>query len=185
MGFWTIPNTLAAMFIPIMIYLLLKARQEKARIRSSLTLVFMGAIILTHALTSVFMAILFFAFWVGIEFYNSMRHQDTTPTTFRLFILFTVGMLSWWAGAPPSFVSTNHINILAELIRSRFSSYFLFGTSVRSMPTVMAQYAYNLPLSEQLFNNLGIFLFAVISIVGCLYIVSNRIRTSYRFFLPG
>jgi hypothetical protein len=173
MGFWAIPNTMAAVFIPIIIYLLLKIRREKPNIGVSLAMLLMGALILTHTVTAVCMAILLFAFWAGFKVYNYMYREWKTSVTLSISVLFAVGMFSWWTYA------SGDIRTLGELIKEGFSLDFFS----RLMPKEVTQYVLNVPFSEQLFNNLGLFLFFVISFIGCLYMISKGFRNSYRFVI--
>jgi hypothetical protein len=173
MGFWVIPNTMASVFIPIIIYLLLKIRREKSSNGVSLAILLMGTLILTHTVTALCMAILLFAFWAGFKVYNYMHHEWKTPVTLIMPVLFTVGMFSWW-----TYVSGD-IGTLGELIRRGFS----FDVLLRLMPKEVTQYVLNIPFSEQLFNNLGLFLFFVISFIGCLFMISKRFRNPYRFVI--
>jgi hypothetical protein len=164
-GIWTIPTTMAAVFMPIIIYLLLKGRRQK-HVDAFLAILLMGALILTHTLTSACMVILLFAFWAGFKLHNRIyrgrAHKEAliTSVTFTLFI---AGTLSWWTYA------SGHISELAEIIKNGFNfDYFSIVP-----PKEIIQYSYNIPLSEQLFNGMGTALFLAISIIGCLYMLSK------------
>lgn len=173
MGYWAIPNTMAAVFIPIIIYLLLKIRRQKPNIGVSLAMLLMGALILTHTVTAVCMAILLFSFWAGSKVYNYMYREWKTIVTLSISVLFAVGMFSWWTFA------SGDVRTLGELIKWGFSLDFFS----RPMPKEVTQYVLNVPFSEQLFNNIGMFLFFVISFIGCLYMISKGFRNSYRFVM--
>jgi len=177
MGYWTIPNAMAAVFIPIIIYLLFKVRQEKPHIGVFLAAVFMGALILTHTVTAACLAILLFVFWAGFRVYNSMYREWKASVPVSIPVLFTVGMFSWWTFASGS------IRVLAELIKWGFSLDYFLSMRARAMPEYVVRYASNVPFSEQLFNNLGMFLFFAVSLVGCLYMVYKRFGSSYRFVM--
>jgi len=177
MGYWTIPNTMATVFIPIIIYLLFKVRQERPHIGILLAVVFMGALILTHTVTAACLAILLFAFWAGFKVYNSMYREWKASVPLSIPVLFTVGMFLWWTFASGS------IRILAELIKWGFSLDYFLSTRALAMPEQVVQYASNMPFSEQLFNNLGMFLFFAISLIGCLYMVHKRSGSSYKFVM--
>lgn len=60
MGLFIIPNTIGAIFILIIIYLLFKINKEKFLIGTSLILFFMITLILTHTISSMCMAIILF-----------------------------------------------------------------------------------------------------------------------------
>lgn len=177
MGSSTIPNTMAAVFIPLIIYLLFKMKGEKPHVDSFLVIVFSGALILTHALTAAVMAMLLFAFWAGFRVYTSMNHGCKTSVQASIPVLFSAGMLSWWTFA------SGHITVLASLIEGGFRADYFLSTSARVMPQQVIQYAYTVPFSEQLFNNIGMFLFFTVSLVGCLYMVHKRFGNSHRFVM--
>jgi hypothetical protein len=173
MGYWAIPNTMAAVFIPIIIYLLLKIRRKKQNIDISLAMLLMGGLILTHTVTAVCMSLLLLAFWAGSKVYNYMYREWKTIVTLSIPVLFMVCMFSWWTYA------SGDVRTLGELIKWGFSLDFFS----RLMPKQVTQYALTVPFSEQLFNNLGLFLFFVISFIGCLYIISKGSRNSYSFVI--
>lgn len=175
MGSWTIPNTLAAVFIPVITYLLFKVKGEKPRVGFFLAAVLFGTVILTHALTTALIAMLLFAFWAGFRIYNSMNHGWKTSIMISVPLLFSVGMFSWW-----TFVSGNIVT-LAGLIEAGFRSDFFLSGRAQVMPKEVIQYTYTVPLPEQLFNNIGMFLFFALSLVGCLYMVHKKFGNSHRF----
>ena len=164
MGFWAIPNTIAAVFIPIIIYLLFKIRKENPIIGTSLAIFFMATLILTHTVTAMWMAMLLLVFWTGFEIYNAVYHEQGIPATLTITTLFTVAMLGWWTYA------SGHLSTLAALTKWGFS----IDTIIRVMPE------YSVPFSEQLFDYAGMFLFYANSFIGCFYMLS-KYGNSYRF----
>lgn len=177
MGSSPIPTTMAAVFVPIILYLLLKVRDEKPRVGFLLIAFFFGALVLTHTLATVCMAILLLTLWAGFRVYNSIHLTWKTSVSTSIPILFIVGTLSWWTFASGS------LNTLVDLIKAGFSSNYFLSTSARAMPNQVVQYAYTVPLNEQIFNNLGMFLFFAIALVGCLYMVHRRYGNSHRFVM--
>ncbi|MCW4045024.1 MAG: hypothetical protein NWE94_05850 [Candidatus Bathyarchaeota archaeon] len=173
MSFWAIPNTIAAVFIPIIIYLLLKIRVNKPNTGFFTSLIFMSALILTHTVTAVCMTILLFTFWAGTQFYNYMYREWRIAVTFSIAVIFAAAMLSWWTFA------SGDINTLGELIKEGFRFDFF------SVPLLkdVGQYVLHVPFFEQLLNNTGLFLFFAISLIGFLFIISKEYRTSHRFVI--
>jgi hypothetical protein len=166
-GYSGLPNTIAGVIALGIIYLLLKMTKEESNLRTSFViLVLMGALILTHTLTAAWMSMIL-AIFAAAFVVHSLIYKQTLASrkrvTFVIPVLFAIGMFSWW-----TYVS-GHINALGELIKSGFSA----GYFIRSMPDKVVRYLYNVPLPEQLFNNLGLFLFFSISLIGCLYMVSK------------
>lgn len=166
-GLWTIPNTMGATFILPITYLLFKRREEKSHVSLFLSMLLMGSIILTHTLAAACMAMLLFAFWAGLQVYWRRREGKMpirSPLTLGLSVFFSVGMFSWWTYA------SGHISTLADLIRWGFRlDYFL-----SPMPPDVVRYGYYVPFSEQLLNNLCMYLFFVGSLIGCLYMLSKH-----------
>lgn len=160
MGFEAMPNTIAAIFIPIIIYLLFKLRKEKPLIGTSLAILFMVSLILTHTVTAMWMAILLLVFWMGFEVYNAIYYEHGTPVTLTIITFFTVVMFGWWTYA------SGHISTLAGLLKWGYSTDVL----LHHIPSAIA---YTLPLSEQMYNNFGMFLFFAFSFVGCFYMLSK------------
>jgi len=174
MGIWTIPNTMAAVFLPVIVYLLLKGGKERAHINFSVALLVMWTLILTHTVSAAFMAMFLFVFWAGFKVYNWIYHEGGAPVTLSVPVLFSVLMLSWWNYA------SHPIGTLAELIKWGFSiDYFLNPISQK----IYGQFASTLPFSELLFNNMGFFLFFALSSVGCLFMISRKFGDSSRFVM--
>lgn len=194
LGFWTIPNTLAAILIPIVIYLLFKLRQDRPITSLCLSALFMSILLSTHALTPVCLSMLLFLFWLGFEIYRRMGYQGATSAKAFLiaFILFTVATLSYW-----TFVS-GHINTLISLVQAEFSGDFFAQLPPQVVPPLgvtpppealpplnvaVAQYRDSVPFTEQLFNQFGFFLFFAFSFIGSLAMLSKRMRNSHGFAL--
>jgi hypothetical protein len=163
MSYWSIPNTLAAVFIPIILYLLFKVKEEKSVLATVLSIFFMLTLILTHTVTAMCMAIVLFVSWATFNFYNLFHSKNAVPISLRISILFTMTMFAWWTYA------SGHITTLADLIKWGFSiDYF-----VRS-PREILEYAATVPIIEQVFNNLGIVIFFSASFIGVFYMISEK-----------
>jgi len=178
LGDWTIPNTLAAIWILPIIYLLFKVKTTSDRPISSLSLVIllMAAMILTHTITAMCMSILLLVFWLGFEAYSKLyREKAAVPASFWLFSFFSVAMFGWWM-----YVS-GHISTLRELISQGFAR--AYWQRAETLVDEVAEYISNVPVSEQLFNNLGMYLFFSLSFIGCLYMVSKMFGSKYSLTL--
>jgi len=165
-GYASLPNTIAAVIALGVVYLLLKVTKEESNLRMSFViLILMGTLILTHTVTAAWMSIVLAVFAAAYLAYSLIYKQTRASIkrlTFGIPVLFAVGMLSWW-----TYVS-GHLEILGELINKGFTAVF-----IRPMPDKVVRYSYNVPSPEQLFNNLGVFLFFSMSLIGCLYMISK------------
>jgi hypothetical protein len=166
-GYSGLPNTIAAVIALGIVYLLLKVTKEGSNLRISFViLVLMGALILTHTLTAAWMSMILAIFAAAFVIHSLIYKQTLASrkrVTLVIPVLFAVGMFSWW-----TYVSGN-LQILGDLIKSGFNQAFF----LKPVPDKVIQYSFNVPLPEQIFNNLGVFLFFSVSLVGCLYMISK------------
>lgn len=173
-SYWSIPSTIAAVLIPIILYLLFKRRKEGQNSAILLCFVLMVALILTHPLGSMWLAILLFVLWAGFEIYTRLYIcKFYMPVSLTIAILFSIAMLGYWTYA------SGHLSELAKFIKVGFGEEAWgpgpLGTTI--------QYMLDIPFSERVFNNIGNFLFFAFSIVGCFYMVSKKHRNEYRFVI--
>ena len=179
LGVAVIPTTAAATLIPIIIYLLLKNNKDRRVSIQALVILLFLALILTHTVTALCMAILLFVFWVGSEIYNRLYRQQpillATPTAVSLF---GVAMLGWWM-----YVS-GHIKNVTEAFRRGYTLDWATGVSEAVGPEA-AQYVEAIPFSGELILHIGMFVFFVFSILGCLYLLSDNFKNRSRFVLVG
>ena len=173
----SIPNAFAAIFIALVLYLLFKLKYTRPVRAGSLAFLLLSAIILTHTITAACMALVLFVVWGACRVYDHIR-EDTTmkpyPVTLGLSSLFLAAMLGWWY-----FVS-GHIAVLRDLILQGFTrDYF-----VRNPPTVDA-YPGLVPIPEQIFNNIGMFIFFTVSLIGIFYLAGRDERNGFAFGAVG
>lgn len=121
------------------------------------------AIVLTHTIVAICMAILLFIAWGALTFYKVLYPRAGNCTTLLVPFGFTVMMIAWWTYA------SGHVQTLGYLIKRGFSVNVFVKT-----PTEFVNYATSIPLGEQLFNNLGMFLFFAFSFIGIFYMISRR-----------
>lgn len=186
-GYWTIPNTMAVVFIPIIIYLLFKVRQEKPTASICLAALFMAALILTHAIGALCLAMLLFLIWVGFEIYKRLRYQAAASDRAIVvaFVLFTTAMLCWWT------FGSGHINLLIKLVQAGFSGeYFGIPSPEAALPEISAplmqaivQYRDSVPFAEQLVGYLGLILFFALAFLGCFAMLHKSMRNRHGFAL--
>ena len=166
MSYWSIPNGFAAVFIPIALYLLFFKLGSRSDSSSAiLYILFLGTVILTHTITAMCMAILLFVSWGALVIYRAYDHsgKDNHVSLIRP-IGFTVAMFAWW-----TFAASSSIKSLAKLIEWGFSIDVFVKT-----PEEYQGYVAAIPLGEQLFNNLSMFLFFAFSFIGIFYMISQR-----------
>ncbi len=166
MSYWSIPNGFAAVFIPIALYLLFfKFRDRSHPSYALLYILVLTTIILTHTIAAMCMAIILFVSWSALVVYRACDHsgKDNHVSLIRP-VGFTVAMFAWW-----TFAASSSIETLARLIEWGFS----IDVFVRT-PEDFRGYEAVIPLGEQLFNNLGMFLFFAVSFIGIFYMISRR-----------
>ncbi|KAF5085617.1 hypothetical protein DSECCO2_66760 [anaerobic digester metagenome] len=173
----SIPNGFAAIFMALVLVLLFKTNYTSPRRARYLAYFFLAAIILTHTVTAACMAVVLFLTWGACRLYDLVWRdtaQRAYPVTLGMASVFLAAMLGWWY-----FVS-GHITVLLDLIRQGFSrDYFV------SNPGVIDAYPGLVPVLEQVFNNIGMFLFFTLSLVGILYLVARRERNGFAFATVG
>ena len=172
MSFWSIPNSLAPVFILMILYSLLKLRINHKLISVLISIILMISLVLTHSVTALYMAIILLIVWILFYSYDLIYFDiHNPPFTFSYIILFVVFMFSWWTYA------SGHITTLASLIKFGFSMDIFIHTPAE----LIQQHINNVPLFERIFNFLGILLYFTVSSVGCFYMISNRYGTKYSF----
>ena len=163
MSYWPIPNSFAGIYLPVLAYLIIQINQGNKRIIfSGLLLLISLTIIFSHTIASMFVAILLFMSYFTILLYNKI-FTKANFTTILLPIAFTIAMYSWWI------FTSGRFETLVELIQNQFTSEY-FVTLSDSMRSV----SYVTPLSEKLFNYVGLFVYFSLSIIGALFIFKNR-----------
>jgi hypothetical protein len=168
MSYWSIPNGFGVVFIPIVLYLILSRMStdnegnEKV-FGTIIILLFMVTIVLTHTVAAMGMAVILIVAWIASKFYEGPRIRAGNHVAFSIPLGFTVMMFTWWTYA------SGHIQTLGSLVEWGFSADFF-----SSSPAEVISYGISIPLSEQLFNFLGMFLFFALSFIGIFYMISRR-----------
>ena len=168
MSYWSIPNSFIAVFIPIAFYILMFKMKDESRIFFTiLVTLLMITIVLGHTIVAMCMAILLFVGWCSLRVYQIYYSKIAEDISLIFPVSFTMMMFAWWTYASGS------IETLGDLIKFGFSiDYF------ETTPAEFEKYIINVPLNEQVFNNLGMFLFFTISFIGIFYMISRKGNSS-------
>lgn len=170
-GVWVIPNTLACMVIPLIVLMLLKMEERKNVHIILLAVFLMLAVLMTHALISMSLAILLFGAWLSYSLYKMLSDREVlTPFSFGFVLVFSTSMVGWW-----TFVD----NKMAYLISLAFDG-FRMGVA-GTVPGTVANYVFTVSLTEQAIRYVGMFIFFAISLLGCFYLMSKKGRSPHRF----
>lgn len=163
-GFWTIPTTLAGTLVMLVVYAVIR-KQSQTRFSFALIItVLMVALIMTHTIGAVGMAVALFVIWGSFrQVHQSGRYPLKTGSSIsiKLPILFTVVMFAWWA-----YASSETMGSLANLLQWGFSKEYFFQG-----PHIQLGVA---PFMEQFSTNFGTTVFFALSLVGFFYMVSKR-----------
>ena len=173
----SIPNAFAAIFMALVLVLLFKGSYaNRARVQY-LAYFLLAAIILTHTITAACVAVVLFLTWGACWLYDILRWDTARkvyPVTLSMASVFLVAVFGWWY-----FVS-GHIAVLLDLVRQGFTrDYFV------SNPAVVDAYPGLVPVAEQIFNNIGMFLFFTLSLIGILYMVARGERNGFALAVVG
>lgn len=160
MGYEIVPTTLAAIYIPIIVYLVFSDKMKNKSVPSVLIMLFTLMMILTHSLTSVWLIVVLLVLVLSYIGYGQLRgYIAPLHISIKMCTLSIVGVLGWWSFA------TGHIDILGGYLKVKFQTTVLLREVEESAWL-------NSPVGELVFNNLGMYLFIALSIVGCLYMIS-------------
>lgn len=169
MSYWSIPNSFAAIFIPIIVYLIAIRRNFEHHFSILfLFLIFSATIILTHTITALCTLILLLVIWGIFALYPNCSLKNYNRISIIIPSSFFIGMLSWWGYA------SGNLQTLADLIKKGFSI-----NAFNQTPLDYREFIENIPFQEQIINNLGMFLFFSLSFIGVLYLISQKKSPSH------
>lgn len=166
MSYWSIPNAFAAVFIVVALYSLLFRFDGGLRpVFAVLCTIALASIILTHTIAAMCMAILLFVIWGALVMYRFSGSPIENHVPLLVPVSFTMATLAWW-----TFVSGS-IDVLIDMLQSGFRmDYFI--------DTPMEFRVISMPFGEEVFINLGMFLFFAFALIGTFYMVSRRGNSS-------
>lgn len=171
MSYWSIPNSLAAVYIAPIYYIGMKIKKNCSIAGTILSMILMVTLILTHTVAAMCMAIILFIYWIGFNYCNRFYFKRKIPVTSIYLILFNVVMFAWWSFA------SGHIYNLANLIKWGFSRDVFDSTP----DEILVKATEIISLQEELFTNIGMFLFFALSFVGLFYMISKKYGTHDTF----
>ena len=207
-GYWSIPNSLGATFIIIILYVLLKLHRERVTGVIAPCVLAMAALILTHPMAALWLSILLFTFWLGFVVYKRLfKERLATLPVLAAALVFTMAVLGWWA------FGSGFLGTLQWMVTRGFdpsSTGFPqapgggipagavappvgiappaavtppVGITPPEVPLPPAWETLSGAPLEFLFNSLGMFLFFAVSLIGCFYMLSRRFSNPYAFLM--
>ncbi|WP_407356573.1 hypothetical protein [Methanolobus sp. WCC5] len=158
-----IPNSYATTLILILFYTMLKIKPEFPFISTIISIMLIFAIILSHSVAALFMCICLFVYWSSTQLLRIRTSNKKYPISLTITLTAIISMLAWWSFA------SGHIYSLTEMIKWGFSrDYFI------KSPDYILEAVNSLPIAEEIFNNVGMFLFFALSFIGCFYMISKK-----------
>jgi len=119
---------------------------------------------MTHTISALATLIFLYLIWFGSAIYTYFFPGEKDYFSLLVPAGFSTILFAWWTYA------SNSILTLTHLIKMGFSMIDIFNKA----PPEFRDYVLSVPLSEQIFNHLGMFLFFGLSIIGVLYMISER-----------
>jgi len=161
-SFWMIPNSIAAIFILLLIYLLFSIFKKNKIGALLLIIIVIMALVTTHAMATLMMLIILTAIIGGAKIYPIIYpFNKNDPLTIGILIVFSVLMFSWWV------YCSNHISILSYLIKDKFSMDI-------EAPLSVLEQAQQISFFEQFLHYLPEFLLFSLALIGCYYMLSTK-----------
>lgn len=177
MSYWSIPNAFAAIYIFPIFYLIFKINQKNSVIATTISIIMMVCIVLTHSLAALFFSLIIFAFWASSHLYSKYSTSKYIITSKPLLgvnflILFNVLMYSWW-----TYASSGYLHLMGQVLSWGFKVDFFVSTP----KDVMVKYVVGKGNLDIILDNIGMLLFFSLSIIGLLYMISSNKRDNYTF----
>jgi hypothetical protein len=167
LGYWTIPNTLGAIYVLIGIYLIIQLKGREAASHLALLLIVMGSLVLTHTISALALALALFSGLLGILLYRRFYGREThTYLSWTMAGIFAVVMLLWWTYGSGSLAG------LVDLLQN----FELAPMRAAANAAIVDQV-----LSERIFNFAGSYSFVALSLIGCFYMVSKKFGNARTF----
>ena len=173
-GWWMAPNFYAPVFMLGIVYLLFQGKTRHPVRLTLLSIFLMTALIITHEIATLALAIALGFFWLAQKPYERIyRVEYRKFATLALCLFFGAAMFSWW-----KYTSPTTINTLQRLMHYHLSAELWYQPVEQSR-----QYMATIPFSEHLLRNLAEPLFYAISFIGCLAAFSWRWGNRHIFLL--
>jgi len=173
-GWWMAPNFYAPVFMLGIVYLLFQGKTRHPVRLTLLSIFLMTALIITHEIATLALAIALGFFWLAQKPYERIYRVGYGKfATLALCLFFGAAMFSWW-----KYTSPTTINTLQRLMHYHLSAELWYQPVEQSR-----QYTATIPFSEHLLRNLAEPLFYAISFIGCLAAFSWRWGNRHIFLL--
>lgn len=171
--FWSIPNSFAMVYILVGLFLIIRLRWRVRFESIFLVLMIFIALILTHSLAALAMAIILITISGTMYFYNILVSDARASMNVYLLSLFYATLLfAWWT------YGSIFTRKLGYLIKKGFSVDF-------DIPTNVINHTQNLPIFELILPYLPEFIFFSLAIVGAFYAMHYKNALGIAFALSG
>lgn len=169
MGIWIIPNALGIIFILFVLLILVKMQRGGSMPLALLVMILSSALILTHTIASLCLAIIFVVWGISTIIFTHKKHPYSR-LVFIFAIVFSISTIFWWTYA------TGHIHTLIKLLELRFShDYFNRTDSIdRIISNALATYYASIPIVEKAFAFIGVYIYTAFAFIGYIYVYKNK-----------
>ncbi len=167
-GLWAIPNTLGIALVILLTYLVFSGKRD-ARF-TALTFSLVALTVMTHALASFAICLIFLASWGGQKTYGWLFHAGRPLVNAYLVIFSAVVPLAYWA-----YISGQFRHIV-------WSIKYAFQMEQQSALLITSQYLTRaVSYGELVLSRSGLLLYYFLAIIGILALLSRGVRSPYRF----
>jgi hypothetical protein len=177
-GFWIIPNTIAAVFVLLTLYVVL-FMYENHSASLILFLLLSVTLILTHTVTSLWLAILMLSSYVISAIYiwvEQPKERKMGITSIFIPFTFIAIMLAWW-----TYVS-GHTSQLGTYLKWGFE----LDSFVYTFDPIMSEQIPIISVLEQSLSLSGYLMLFMFSLIGSLFMISKRGNcSSFHFGVLG
>jgi hypothetical protein len=160
--FWGIPFTFATILVIMPVFLFLVLGKRKKNEALGLSALAMGCLVLTHALTSAFMAVVLVLLYIGSRFYDKIFARSSVFNYLKIAVIFTLVIVAWWL-----YKSNSWITLVTSV-------QFGYSQDFRNVYVIPSEFISKIPDVAVFFNSLGPYLLWALSIPGGLYMISGR-----------
>lgn len=171
-SFWTIPNTLGATVVLMMVYVLLDMK-NRYQLKAMVLWIFCAIVLLlTHSVATMYMFVLLIALGAGYIVYDRLKSNHLSqPISLNIFILFTVMIFSYW------FYVTGLFDKFVILIKD---------TIVTPGEVYSPAISLEASFASQIFAYLGMVLFFSFVFWGLFFMISKASnRNSFAYAIGG
>ncbi len=160
----SIPSSMAASFIPVILFLLIVMTFRAPMFAVLGAAALMVALVLTHSVAAMWLAITLILGLIAAYWFLHQSHRQEVAISPAMSFFFIITMFSWWA-----YVS-DQITILSDLARGGFFSEF-----TRQIRTYV-----DIPAAEVIASNIGMYLLFGIALTGVFYMM-RRGKLSFTY----